>query len=146
MKGTQTNECSGHAALHSAIKGGETHKGSRHGGRVSLSVAVPPEVRNALRDRANALGVSLAEYITNAFAQPQRLYDTAALKQAKPLTDIDYRLRQLVAALHRGDISGARSFADEIAQIVQTAVTPLARQHRTEISADDDRIAGGWHG
>ena len=45
---------------------------ARHGGRVVLSLDVEPRVRDALRDRATAAGVSMAEYIANAVARPER--------------------------------------------------------------------------
>jgi len=126
-------------------RGQKARVGSRHGGRVMLSITVPPEVRDALRERARRAGVSIAEYVTNALAEPERSYATGAVAIAKPLSELSYRLAQAAQALERGDSDAARADLDAAKRIVAAALLPLRRQHAQEVRVKDQRRAGGWY-
>ncbi len=120
--------------------------GNRHGGRVVLSLDVEARVRDELRERALLAGVSMAEYLGNALAQPERPYATAAAEIAQPLAQVSYRVAQAADALKRGDISAAMSELDATRRIVAEALIPLRRRHDEEIRANDRRRGGGWSG
>ena len=119
---------------------------ARHGGRVVLSLDVEPRVRDALRNRATAAGVSMAEYIANAVARPERSYATRAVEIAQPLTQISYRLAQATRAMESGDVALA---SDELAaakRIAADALISLQRRHVQEVRSNDPRRGGGWTG
>lgn len=118
----------------------------RHGDRVVLSLDVEPHVREALRARAAASGVSMAEYLSNALAEPERLYGTAAAEVAQPLAIISYHLSRALAALNTGDADAARSELQISLRHVAEALRPLERSHAEEIRSVDRRRAGGWTG
>ena len=127
-------------------KGKRGTKTQRHGGRVVLSLDVEPRVREALRDRAAASGVSMAEYLSNALAEPERLYATAAAETSQPLTITAYHLRQALAALEDDDPDRARSELQAAVHVIAAALKPLERSHADEIRSIDRRRAGGWTG
>lgn len=119
---------------------------TRHGGRVVLSLDVDPKVRDALRARAAATGVSMAEYLANALVRPARSYATAAVEIAQPLAQISYRLAQAARALDSGDAEPAKVEVDMARRIAAEAMLPLNRQHAAEVHANDGRRSGGWIG
>ena len=120
--------------------------GTRHGGRVVLSLDVEARVRDALRERAALAGVSMAEYIGNAVAQPERSYATAAAEIAQPLAQVSYRIAQATDALTRGDVGVATSELDAARRLASDALIPLRRQHDEEVRTNDRRRGGGWSG
>lgn len=119
---------------------------SRHGGRVVLSLDVERHVRDSLRDRAAAAGVSMAEYLSNALAEPDRPYATSAAATAQPLAQISYRLAQVTQALDRGDVRAARADVDATKGIVAEALVALRKAHADEARVNDSRRSGGWTG
>jgi len=121
-------------------------KGSRHGGRVVLSLDVEERVRDALRERAALAGVSMAEYLGNALARPGRSYATTAVEIAQPLAQVSYRIIQATDALKCGNVGGAMSELDAARRIVSEALVPLRRRHDEEGRANDRRRGGGWSG
>lgn len=127
-------------------KGKRVSKTQRHGGRVVLSLDVEPRVRDALRERAAAAGVSMAEYLSNALAEPERLYATTAAEVAQPLAIASYHLRQALAALEGDDADRARSELQAAVRVIAAALKPLVRSHADEIRTADRRRAGGWTG
>ncbi len=127
-------------------KGKRGSKTQRHGGRVVLSLDVEPGVRDALRERAAAAGVSMAEYLSNALAEPERLYVTAAAEVAQPLTITAYHLSRALAALGGDDAGGARSELQAAVRVIAAALKLLALSHADEIRTADRRRAGGWTG
>ena len=127
-------------------KGKRGSKTQRHGGRVVLSLDVEPRVRDALRERAAAAGVSMAEYLSNALAAPERLYATTATEVAQPLTNTAYHLRQALAALEGDDPDRVRSELQAAVSVIAAALRPLDRAHVDEIRTADRRRAGGWTG
>ncbi len=127
-------------------KGKRGSKTQRHGGRVVLSLDVEPRVRDALRERAAAAGVSMAEYLSNALSQPERLYATTAAEVAQPLTITSYHLRQVLAALEGDDPDRVRSELQVAVGVIAAALKPLERAHADEIRSVDRRRAGGWTG
>ncbi|HET9394204.1 MAG TPA: hypothetical protein VFO29_11880 [Candidatus Rubrimentiphilum sp.] len=136
-------------AVRDALRGQKPRADSPSEGRAMIAVA--PAVRDNLRALADSAGTSIGDYIAATIAQhgisePTRLFDTAALRQAKPLTDLSYRLARLIEALQSSDIGTALQFASEARSIVADALAPLARSHRTEIAQQDGRLAGGWKG
>lgn len=118
----------------------------RHGDRVVLSLDVEPHVREALRERAASSGVSMAEYLSNALAEPERLYGTAAVAMAQPLATASYHLSGALAALNAGDADAARIELQIAVRHVADALRPLERSHAEEIRSVDRRRAGGWTG
>jgi len=120
--------------------------GNRHGGRVVLSLDVEARVRDALRERAALAGVSMAEFIGNAIAQPERSYATPAAEIAQPLAQVSYRIAQTADAIRRGDVGAAISELDAARRLVSDALIPLRRQHDEEVRTDDRRRGGGWSG
>lgn len=119
---------------------------TRHGGRVVLSLDVEPRVRDALRDRATAAGVSMAEYLANALAQPERSYVTSAVEIAQPLAQISYRLAQATQMLRNGQPTAAADELDAARRVVAEAMIALRRQHSEEYGAHERRRGGGWNG
>lgn len=118
----------------------------RHGDRVVLSLDVEPHVREALRERASSSGVSMAEYLSNALAEPERLYGTAAVAMAQPIAIISYHLSRALAALNAGDADVTRIELQIATRHVADALRPLERSHAEEIRSVDRRRAGGWTG
>ena len=119
---------------------------SRHGGRVVLSLDVEPHVRESLRQRAAGVGVSMAEFVSNALAEPERSYATDAAELAQPLAQISYHLAQLTQALGRGDLAAATADLEAAKRILTTAMMPLRRKHAEQVRANDPRRSGGWTG
>lgn len=120
--------------------------GSRHGGRVVLSLDVEPRVRDALRERASFASVSMAEYLGNALAQPERAYATGAVEVAQPLAQVSYRISQALQDLERGDIVAATCELEAARRVVSEALIPLRRRHEEEVRGHDRRRGGGWTG
>jgi len=120
--------------------------GTRHGGRVVLSLDVEPHVRDALRDRAAAAGVSMAEYLANALAQPERSYLTSAVDVAQPFAQISYYLAQAAQKLRSSNPNAAAVEIDLARRIVGEAMIAQRRQHSAEYSAQNTRRLGGWNG
>jgi hypothetical protein len=119
-------------------------RSARHGGRVVLSLDVEAHVRDALRDRAATAGVSMAEYLGNAFAEPERAYNTTAVEIAQPLAQMSYLLAQAGQALERGDVGSAKNDIAAAKCIVAEAMIPLQRRHSADVRAADSRRGGGW--
>jgi predicted nicotinamide N-methyase len=119
---------------------------ARHGGRVVLSLDVEPHIRDSLRQRAAAAGVSMAEYLANALAEPERSYITNAVDIAQPLTRISYHLAQVVDALACSDLAAAKANLETAKRIVAEAMMPLRRRHAEEVRANEPRRGGGWAG
>jgi hypothetical protein len=122
------------------------HTDARHGGRVVLSLDVEPKTRDALRDRAAAAGVSMAEYLANALARPERQYVTAAVEIAQPLTHVSYRLAQIELAVRDFDTATALDEIGAVKRVIAEALAPLQRQHVDEVRRTDRRRGGGWTG
>jgi hypothetical protein len=119
---------------------------SRHGRRVVLSLDVDPRVRDALRDRAASAGVSMAEYLSNALAEPERSYATTAVEIVQPLAQVSYRLAQAIEALESGNVASARDDIFAAKRIVAEAMVPLRRKHAEEVRTNEPRRGGGWAG
>lgn len=128
------------------FRGQPIRVGSRSGGRVMLSVAILPEVRQALHARAAAAGVSIAEYVANAIAEPGRIFATEPAAIAKPLSDLSYRLSQIKHATDRNDSDALHLHLNASIEIVSKALLPLGREHMESVHERDERLAGGWHG
>src|SRR5689334_22739797 len=105
------------------------HADARHGGRVVLSLDVEPKTRDALRDRAAASGVSMAEYLANALARPERQYVTAAVDIAQPLAHVSYRLAQVELAIRNGDTATALDEIGATKRSIAEALAPIQREH-----------------
>ena len=120
--------------------------GSRHGGRVVLSLDVEPRVRDALRERAAASGVSMAEYLANALAEPDRLFATPSASSAQALAQLSYEAERAREATVAADYAALISALDKMRSIIVEALRPLSRSHREEVHALDRRRAGGWSG
>ncbi len=118
----------------------------RHGGRVVLSLDVEPRVRDAIRERASLIGVSMAEYITNAVAIPERSFMTAAAEIAQPLTVLSYKISRARELLRSGDSLALGLELEDALRIVAEALLPLAAPHAEEVRRLDRRRAGGWRG
>ncbi len=127
-------------------KGKRSSKSKRHGGRVVLSLDVEEHVREALRERAAASGVSMAEYLANALAIPDRLYATASAEQAQALARISYETARACAAVVSADYETISSALETMRRIIADALHPLARSHAEEVRSVDRRRAGGWSG
>lgn len=127
-------------------KGKRIKKGSRHGGRVALSLDVEPDVREALRERAAASGVSMAEYLTNALANPERLYATQSAAQARALARVSYEIARARSALASADSAALASALEAARIIIAEALRPLSASHAEEVQSLDRRRAGGWSG
>lgn len=118
----------------------------RHGGRVVLSLDVEVHVRDALRERAAASGVSMAEYLANALAIPGRLYATESAVQAQVLARIAYEVARAHTAVASCDTESGLSALEAMRRIIADALGPLARSHAEEVHSLDRRRAGGWTG
>lgn len=127
-------------------KGKRESKAQRHGGRVVLSLDVEPHVRDALRERAMLAGVSMAEYVSVALAQPSRSFATASTEIAQPLAQLSYRISRAQQAVAAGDHSAAAAELEFARRIVAEAMRPLATPHAEEVRSGDRRHAGGWSG
>lgn len=119
---------------------------SRHGGRVVLSLDVEPYVRDALRERAAANGVSMTEYVTNALANPDRMFATPSAAHAQVLTRISYEIARAREALDSADNETLVAALQSVRKSIADALRPLARSHDEEVRSLDRRCAGGWTG
>ncbi len=117
---------------------------SRHGGRVVLSLDVEPNVRDALRERAAASGVSMAEYLTNALAMPDRLHATESAAHAQVLARISYEIARARESIATADKAALVSAIEAMRTVVANALRPLASSHAEEVRSLDRRRAGGW--
>lgn len=127
-------------------KGKRGSKTQRHGGRVVLSLDVERSVRDALRERASHAGVSMAEFLRNAIAEPEKLYMTNAAQIARPMTAISYHVNRALAALADGAVGEAMSQLEAARRAMAEFLRPLERAHSDEIHERDRRRAGGWTG
>lgn len=125
---------------------GKRSKTTRHGGRVVLSLDVEPEVRDALRERAAAAGVSMAEYVSVAIAQPERSFSTASAEIAQPLTALSYRIARAQAALSAGETDALARELSDAQRDAAEALRPLSASHIEEVRERDRRRVGGWSG
>jgi hypothetical protein len=125
---------------------GKRLKTSRHGGRVVLSLDVEPQVRDALRERATAAGVSMAEYVSVAIARTERVFATASVEIAQPLALLSYRVSRARQSVAAGEQKMAAVELDEARRILAEAMRPLALSHAEEVRARDRRRTGGWSG
>jgi hypothetical protein len=121
-------------------------KARRHGDRVVLSLDVEPHVRNAIRDRASQAGVSMAAYLTNALALPERSFDTAAAEIAQPLAILSYRIARAQSAFRANDAAALIRELDGAQRVVAEALRSLARDHSDEEAQRNRCRAGGWSG
>lgn len=119
---------------------------SRHGGRVVLSLDVEPHVRDALRERAAASGVSMAEYLTNALANPDRMFATPSATHAQVLARISYEIARAREAVASADSETLVATLESMRETIADALRPLARLHDEEVRSLDQRRAGGWTG
>ena len=120
--------------------------GNRHGGRVALSLDVESEVRDALRERAAASGVSMAEYVANAIATPVRLFATPSAAQAEILVRLSYEIARARIAIASRDNKALAASLESARVILADALRPLSQSHGDEIHSLDRRRAGGWSG
>lgn len=127
-------------------KGKREPKSQRHGGRVVLSLDVEPHVRDALRERAALAGVSMAEYVSVALAQPERAFATTSVKMAEPLAQLSYRISRAQQAAAAGDHPAMAVELQLARRIAAEAMRPLAAPHAEEVRSGDKRRAGGWSG
>ncbi len=127
-------------------KGKRESKTQRHGGRVVLSLDVEPRVRDALRERAALAGVSMAEYVSVALAQPSRAFATTSAEIAQPLAQLSYRISRAQHAAAAGDHEDAATELESARRIVAEAMRPLVAPHAEEVRSGDRRRAGGWSG
>ncbi len=127
-------------------KGKRGSKTQRHGGRVVLSLDVEPRVRDALRERAALAGVSMAEYVSVALAQPSRSFATPSVEMAQPLAQLSYRISRAKEAVAVGDHSAVAAELELARRIAAAAMRPLAAPHAEEARSGDQRRAGGWSG
>jgi hypothetical protein len=88
----------------------------------------------------------MAEFLSNALAEPQRSYVTDAVEIAQPLAQVSYRLAQVIQALERGDLALAKGEVEAARRIVAEAMIPLRRKHAEEVRANEPRRGGGWTG
>ena len=119
---------------------------TRHGGRVVLSLDVEPKVRETLRERAALAGVSMAEYVSVALAQPNRAFATASAEIAQPLVQLSYRISRARQGAAAGDCSAVAAELDLARRIAAEAMRPLVAPHAEEVRSGDRRRAGGWSG
>jgi len=125
---------------------GNRSKTTRHGGRVVLSLDVDPRVRDALRERAALAGVSMAEYISVALAQPYRAFATASAELAQPLVQISYRICRALHSAAACDHQTVFAELELARRIVAEAMGPLGAPHSEQVRSGDRRRAGGWSG
>jgi len=119
---------------------------TRHGGRVVLSLDVEPKIRELLRERAAAAGVSMAEYVSVALAQPNRAFATASAEIAQSLVQLSYRISRARQAAGADDHLVVAAELELARRIVAEAMRPLAAPHAEEVRSGDRRRAGGWSG
>jgi len=119
---------------------------TRHGGRVVLSLDVEPKVRELLRERAAAAGVSMAEYVSVALARPERVFATTSVEIAQPLVQLSYRISRARQAAAAGDHPAVAAELELARRIAAEAMRPLAAPHSEEARSGDRRRAGGWSG
>jgi hypothetical protein len=127
-------------------KGKRGSKTQRHGGRVVLSLDVEPRVRDALRERAALAGVSMAEYISVALAQPERAFATTSAEVAQPIAQLSYRISRARQAAAEGDYLAVAAELEFARRIAAEAMRPLAAPHAEEVRSGDRRRADGWSG
>jgi hypothetical protein len=127
-------------------KGKRGSKTQRHGGRVVLSLDVEPRVRDALRERAALAGVSMAEYVSVALAQPERAFATTSAQIAQPIAQLSYRVSRAQQAAAVGDHSAVAAELELARRFAAEAMRPLAAPHAEEVRSGDRRRAGGWSG
>lgn len=127
-------------------KGKLGSKTQRHGGRVVLSLDVEPRARDALRERAALVGVSMAEYVSVALAQPDRVFGTISAEMAQPLAQLSYRIVCAQRAAAAGDHQTVAAELEFARRIAAEAMRPLAAPHAEEVRSGDRRRAGGWGG
>lgn len=127
-------------------KGKRESKTQRHGGRVVLSLDVEPRVRDALRERAALAGVSMAEYVSVALAQPNRVFATTSADMAQPIAQLSYRISRAQHAAAAGDHEGTAAELESARRIVAETMRPLVAPHAEEVRSGDRRRAGGWSG
>jgi hypothetical protein len=125
---------------------GKNVKAKRHGGRVVLSLDVEPRVRNAIRERAALAGVSMAEYVSNAIARPERSFATGATEIAQPLTMLSYRIARAQEALCLGNAEALSRELGEAQRCVAEALRPMVSPHSVEVRQRDRKRSGGWSG
>lgn len=125
---------------------GKLEKTKRHGGRVVLSLDVEPRVRGAVRERAALAGVSMAEYVSNAVAGPERSFATASADIVQPLTVLSYRIARAQEALLAGDGAAVSRELKDAQRELAEALRPLAELHAEEVREHDRRHGGGWTG
>jgi len=122
------------------LRGEKPRKGSPAKKRVALHMEVEPEAREAFFRRARAAGLSGPDSFRDALAFPERVYDTDALRIAKPLADISYRLVRLADVVNRNELDAARWYVDEIRRIVVEAMRPLRSEHDEEVCRKTDAV------
>lgn len=127
-------------------KGKRGSNTQRHGGRVVLSLDVEPKVRETLRELAALAGVSMAEYVSVALAQPNRVFATASAEIAQPLVQLSYLISRVQQAATAGDHSTVVAELEFARRIVAEAMRPLMAPHLEEARSGDGRRAGGWSG
>jgi len=120
-----------------AVKG-EKPKRKRSEKRAVLHMEVDRDAREAFFARAHAAGVSGPEYFANALARPGRTYDTDAVRIAKPLAGISYRLSRALDVLQRGEADAVKGYIIEAQRIVADALRPLRREHDAAVRANTD--------
>ncbi|MDH2909526.1 MAG: hypothetical protein PXZ07_05345 [Candidatus Eremiobacteraeota bacterium] len=111
-----------------------------------LSLDVEPKIRELLRERAAAAGVSMAEYVSVALAQQDRVFATASAEIAQPLVQLSYRISRAQHATTAGDDSAVAAELELARRLVAEAMRPLAAPHAEEVRSGDRRRAGGWSG
>jgi hypothetical protein len=119
---------------------------TRHGGRVVLSLDVEPKVRELLRERAALAGVSMAEYVSVALAQPNRAFATTSAEMVQPLAQLSYRIARAQQAAATGDHSAVAEELEFARRVAADAMRPLATLHAEDARSGDRRRAGGWSG
>ena len=127
-------------------KGKRESKTQRHGGRVVLSLDVEPSIRDTLRERAALAGVSMAEYVSVALAQPERAFATMSAQIAQPIAQLSYRISRAQHAAAAGNHEDAATELELARRIAAEAMRPLAAPHAEEVRSGDTRRAGGWSG
>jgi N-acyl-L-homoserine lactone synthetase len=127
-------------------KGKRESRTQRHGGRVVLSIDVEPRVRDALREHAVLAGVSMAEYVSVALAQPSRAFATTSAEIVQPLAQLSYRISRAQQAAAAGDNQAVAAELECARRIAAEAMRPLAAPHAEEVRSADRRRAGGWSG
>lgn len=112
-------------------------KRSHHGKRVVLSLDLEPHVRDALRERAAAAGVSMTEYVTNAIVKPERVYATSVAQFARPLVAVSYGLARLRHAVNATNDVDLIVRMNEVQRTITDLLRPLARRHDAEVQQNE---------